>query len=126
PAQPGARTRVLYQSCEDRFPRSSDDPTGYCLGAGQGPRGTGISTSISWTFLNGKMFYDLAASTWGQEEIDAIRRTIEAGRFTMGEQVAAFEQEFAKYFGMRYGVMVNSGSSANLVAVASLFYKKER
>jgi CDP-6-deoxy-D-xylo-4-hexulose-3-dehydrase len=72
------------------------------------------------------MFYDLAASTWGQEEIDAIRRTIEAGRFTMGEQVAAFEQEFANYFGMRYGVMANSGSSANLIAVAALFYKKER
>ena len=72
------------------------------------------------------MFYDLAASTWGQEEIDAIGRTIDAGRFTMGEQVAAFEQEFAGYFGTRHGVMVNSGSSANLVAVASLFYKKER
>src|SRR5579864_8035569 len=72
------------------------------------------------------MFYELAASSWGQEEIDAIRRIIDGGRFTMGEQVASFEQEFARYFGMRYGVMVNSGSSANLVAVASLFYKKER
>jgi CDP-6-deoxy-D-xylo-4-hexulose-3-dehydrase len=72
------------------------------------------------------MFYELAASSWGQEEIDAVRRTIDGGRFTMGEQVACFEQEFARYFGMSYGVMVNSGSSANLVAVASLFYKKER
>ena len=75
---------------------------------------------------NKSMFYDLAASTWGQEEIDAIRRTIETGRFTMGEQVAAFEQEFAEYFGMRYGVMANSGSSANLIAVAALFYKNDR
>ncbi len=73
-----------------------------------------------------KMFYELTASTWGQEEVEAIRRTIDAGRFTMGEQVALFEQEFARYFGMRYGVMVNSGSSANLIAVAALFYKKER
>jgi len=72
------------------------------------------------------MFYELTASTWGQEEVEAIRRTIDAGRFTMGEQVALFEQEFARYFGMRYGVMVNSGSSANLIAVAALFYKKER
>src|SRR5262249_13409162 len=79
---------------------------------------------ISFNFVDHskkKMFYELAASTWGQEEIDAIRRTIETGRFTMGEQVAAFEQEFANYFGMRYGVMANSGSSANLIAVASLF-----
>jgi len=72
------------------------------------------------------MFYDLAVSTWGPEEIEAIRRTIAEGSFTMGEQVAAFEEEFARYFGMRYGVMVNSGSSANLIAVAALFYKTDR
>ncbi|PYS53406.1 MAG: pyridoxamine 5-phosphate oxidase [Acidobacteria bacterium] len=72
------------------------------------------------------MFYELAASTWGPEEIEAIRRTIDSGRFSMGEQVASFEQEFARYFGMSYGVMVNSGSSANLIAVAALSYKKDR
>src|SRR5215813_14216776 len=72
------------------------------------------------------MFYGLASSSWGQEEIEAVRRTIESGRFTMGEEVSSFEQEFARYFGMRYGVMANSGSSANLVAVAALYYKKER
>src|SRR5437899_1298279 len=72
------------------------------------------------------MFYELSASTWGPEEAEAIRRTIERGRFTMSEQVAAFEREFAAYFGMRHGVMVNSGSSANLIAIASLFYKKDR
>jgi CDP-6-deoxy-D-xylo-4-hexulose-3-dehydrase len=72
------------------------------------------------------MFYELAASTWGPEEIEAIRETVKRGRFTMGEEVAAFEKEFAAYFGMKHGVMVNSGSSANLVAVAALFYKKDR
>jgi CDP-6-deoxy-D-xylo-4-hexulose-3-dehydrase len=72
------------------------------------------------------MFYELAASTWGQEELDAIQRTVDSGRFTMGEQVRAFEQEFAAYFGMKHGVMVNSGSSANLIAVAALFFKKDR
>jgi CDP-4-dehydro-6-deoxyglucose reductase, E1 len=72
------------------------------------------------------MFYGLASSSWGQEEIEAVRRTLESGRVTMGEEVSSFEQEFARYFGMRYGVMTNSGSSANLVAVAALFYKKER
>lgn len=71
------------------------------------------------------MFYELAASSWGQEEIDAMQGVISSGFFTMGENVKAFEQEFADYFGKKYGVMVNSGSSANLIAVASLFFKKE-
>lgn len=72
------------------------------------------------------MFYELAATTWGSEEIAAIDRVVASGRFTMGEQVAAFEREFADYFGVKHGVMVNSGSSANLIAVAALAYKKER
>jgi CDP-4-dehydro-6-deoxyglucose reductase, E1 len=72
------------------------------------------------------MFYEMASSSWGQEEIDAILRVIKNDRFTMGENVAAFEAEFAAYFGCRYGVMVNSGSSANLAGIAALFYKKDR
>ncbi|HKO07883.1 MAG TPA: DegT/DnrJ/EryC1/StrS family aminotransferase [Alphaproteobacteria bacterium] len=72
------------------------------------------------------MFYDLAAGTWGAEEIAAIQRVIASDRLTMGPQVARFEEAFAAYHGRRYGVMVNSGSSANLVAVAALCYKKER
>jgi len=72
------------------------------------------------------MFYDLAVSTWGPEEIDAIQRVIASDRFTMGTHVAAFERAFALYHGRKYAVMVNSGSSANLIAVAALFYKKVR
>lgn len=72
------------------------------------------------------MFYELATPTWGPEERDAILRTIGAGRTTMGEEVAAFEAAFAAYNGKRFAVMVNSGSSANLIAIASLFYRRER
>lgn len=72
------------------------------------------------------MFYELAASTWGQEEIDAIARVVARNRFTMGEQVAEMERRFAAYFGTSHAVMVNSGSSANLAAVAALFYRKDR
>lgn len=70
------------------------------------------------------MFYELAVTTWGTEEVEAIQRVIASDRYTMGPFVAAFEEAFASYQGSRYAVMVNSGSSANLVAVAALFYKK--
>jgi len=70
-------------------------------------------------------FYPLTRSSWGQEEKAAIDRVISSGNFTMGKEVEAFEQEFANYHDKRYGIMVNSGSSANLIAVASLFYKKD-
>ena len=72
------------------------------------------------------MFYELAASSWGEEEIAAIHRVIESDRYTMAGYVDRFEREFAAYHGLKYGVMVNSGSSANLIAVASLFFKKDR
>jgi len=72
------------------------------------------------------MFYDLTAPTWGEEELEAIQRVIRRGQFTMAGEVAEFEREFAQYFGMKHGVMVNSGSSADLIATAALFYKRQR
>src|SRR4051812_12504233 len=72
------------------------------------------------------MFYELAVNTWGAEELAAIRSVVESNRFTIGPHVAAFEDAFAKYHGSKYSVMVNSGSSANLLAVAALFYTKNR
>ncbi len=71
------------------------------------------------------MFYDLAADSWGAEEKAAIDQVILSGRLTMGPKVAEFEAAFADYFGRKFAVMVNSGSSANLVGVASLFYRRE-
>ena len=37
-------------------------------------------------------------------------------KITMGEKTLAFEKEFAKKMGVKYALMVNSGSSANLLA----------
>ena len=71
------------------------------------------------------MNYELAYSTFDENEKKAMYDVIESDMFTMGKNVKAFEQEFAKFFGKKYAVMVNSGSSANLVGLASLFYKKE-
>lgn len=72
------------------------------------------------------MAYELSSTSWGPEELDAINRVVASGRFTMGEQVRRFEEAFAKTFGMKHAVMVNSGSSANLVGVAALCYRSHR
>ncbi len=71
-----------------------------------------------------KTTYELAGDTWGAEELDAVRRVVESGRLTMGERVREFERAFATKFGMKHAVMVNSGSSANLVGVAALFHTR--
>ena len=63
--------------------------------------------------------FPLATSSWDEAEYAALRSVIEKGRFTMGPLVAQFEREFAAFFGARFGVMVNSGSSANLIAIAA-------
>ena len=44
--------------------------------------------------------------------------------YTMGEKVHQYEVAFAEKFGAKYAVMVNSGSTANLLAVAALVYAK--
>ncbi len=63
--------------------------------------------------------FPLATSTWDDAEHDALQSVIASGRFTMGPQVRAFEEEFAAFVGARHAVMVNSGSSANLIALAA-------
>ena len=71
------------------------------------------------------MKYELASSSWDNKEIEAINDVIKRNTYTMGESVKQFEQDFAKFTQNKYCVMVNSGSSANLLAIAALFYKKE-
>lgn len=70
--------------------------------------------------------FPLATTSWDQEEHDAIQRVIASGMYSMGENVRAFEHDFAQYIGSQHCVMVNSGSSANLLMVAALFYTKNK
>lgn len=71
------------------------------------------------------MKFPLATSTWDDREKNAVLSVIESGMCTMGSKVAEFERDFAKFAGSKYAVMVNSGSSANLVMTAALFYVKQ-
>ena len=58
--------------------------------------------------------------TFGAEEINAALECLLTTRVTMGPKVKSFERAFADKHGFAHGVMVNSGSSANLLAVAAL------
>lgn len=66
--------------------------------------------------------YPLSEDTWGREEIEAILKVVLSKNFTMGKTVKEFENIFANWVGSKYAVMVNSGSSANLLAIAALVY----
>tara|TARA_B100001175_G_C19512290_1_gene644674 strand:- start:2256 stop:3422 length:1167 start_codon:yes stop_codon:yes gene_type:complete len=69
--------------------------------------------------------YPLASSTWDDREIKAIQNVIDQDNFTMGSYVKKFENHFSKYFKAKYSVMVSSGSTANLLAVAALFFTRD-
>lgn len=68
--------------------------------------------------------FPLATSSWDEKEQEALQRVIASDMFSMGQEVKTFEAQFAKQFGSTYAVMVNSGSSANLLMTAALFYTK--
>lgn len=73
-----------------------------------------------------KNFLPLSASTWDSKEIQAIRKLFSRKYFTMGKKVKIYEKKFAKYIGSKYAIAVNSGSSANLLIIASLFFLKNK
>ena len=69
------------------------------------------------------MIYPLASSSWGKEEVEAIQRVIDTNMYTMGKYVKEFEDKFAETFRAEHAVMVNSGSSANLLMLSLLKWK---
>lgn len=77
------------------------------------------------THLPRSVTYPLATSSWGHEELAAIHSVLEGNHYTMGPRVAQFEAEFARWSCAKHCVMVNSGSSANLLMAAALCYRKE-
>jgi len=68
--------------------------------------------------------YPLATSTWDDKELQAIQSVIDKDIYSMSESVAQFEKDFSTFVGRRFCVMTSSGSAANLIATAALFYTK--
>jgi CDP-6-deoxy-D-xylo-4-hexulose-3-dehydrase len=67
--------------------------------------------------------FPLAMNPFGEEEILAMTEVLLTGRLTLGVNVEKAEKLFAEKVGAPYAVMVNSGSSANLLAVSAIVNK---
>ena len=70
------------------------------------------------------MILNLVEQTYSLEDIDAMIDVLKSDKFTMGDKVKEFEMTFAKKFNFNYCVMVNSGSSANLLSLCALSNSK--
>ena len=79
--------------------------------------------NASKQFVPGKDKIYYAQAQYGEEEINAVVKCLREGWLGMGKYVAEFEEKVAKIFGKQYGVVVNSGSSANYLALKILHLK---
>lgn len=71
------------------------------------------------------MKYKLASSTWDSKELEAIHAVMESNMYSMGSNVAQYETDFAKYIGSKFAIMTSSGSTANLLMIAAMFFTKD-
>ena len=71
-------------------------------------------------FIPGKSKIPLNIPSYSWEEVYEAIESILTTQVTMGEKVQKFEKMFADYVGVKYAIMVNSGSSANLLALSIL------
>ncbi|MBI4329082.1 MAG: aminotransferase class I/II-fold pyridoxal phosphate-dependent enzyme [Chloroflexi bacterium] len=71
-------------------------------------------------FVPGVTRIPLIVPSYGAEEVYEALLSLLSTNVTMGEKVRIFESLFAHYIGATQAVMVNSGSSANLLALSAL------
>ena len=71
------------------------------------------------------MTIKLHEPTFGEEEIAAATEVMRSTMVTQGEKVAEFEEAFAAKYGFERAVAVNSGSSANLLAITMMAERLE-
>lgn len=71
-------------------------------------------------FVPGESTIRLSRPTYGAEEVIESLESLLSTWVTMGDKVQQFESGWSEYTGSNHGVMVNSGSSANLLALKAL------
>jgi CDP-6-deoxy-D-xylo-4-hexulose-3-dehydrase len=70
--------------------------------------------------LNNSIRVPYALAIHGEEEEKRVLKVLREHRTNTGIEIQEFERRTAKNFGKKYGIMVNSGSSANLLALEIL------
>jgi DegT/DnrJ/EryC1/StrS aminotransferase family/PemK-like, MazF-like toxin of type II toxin-antitoxin system len=71
-------------------------------------------------FVPGETTIPYAGRVFTEDEVEAAVRSTLDFWLTLGSEGAAFEKELAGWLGVKHSLLVNSGSSANLVAVSTL------
>lgn len=76
------------------------------------------------TWEEGKDFVNYAGPHFNEDEFVSAVETILDGWLVMGDKSLKFERAFPKQFGKDHGILTNSGSSSNLLMMASLTSKR--
>ena len=78
--------------------------------------------------MNSKYFYPLNSDNLRKQDLAKAIKVIFSRQITMSKVTKNFEDEFKKKLNLNYALMVNSGSSANLLALQCLInpYRKRR
>ena len=75
---------------------------------------------------NKKLSYSLLENAFSNADIISGIKVLHSKKITMSTITQKFENEFAKFIGSKHALMVNSGSSANLISVFALINPKKK
>ena len=73
-------------------------------------------------------FYPLVENPYRYKDLKKAKKILDSGKLTLGPVTEKFQNSFSKGMNTKYSLMVNSGSSANLLAFQCLInpYRKKR
>jgi len=76
------------------------------------------------TWTPGKDFVNYAGPFFDEKEYESVMDSLLDGWLVMGDKCLKFEKQFPSQFGKQHGILTNSGSSSNLLMMASLTSKR--
>lgn len=83
---------------------------------------TQVQANKKW--VAGRDFVNYAGAYYDADEFEAGVASLLKGWLVMGDDALKFEREFPRQFGKKHGIVTNSGSSSNLLMMASLTSKR--